>query len=281
MLPKTKGFARIRAALAEESTPIETEVRREANVVRQVRENDMDLEPARHPSTSGSHLSPNMGAVIVDSLEDIPEDDLMSDSLIDKPNQSSFKQQALRNSKGKEFWENFDDLPRRTPPPPTFLPRGSSSGISDDISMDSPFLSTPPSSLYGGGFLAFAQPTDPLTTQSQNGSASPTRSSTPLPTAAEVTRKVNNKRRRDDDFDPSSFKRRAVSPGMSVHNSPVMQSPMQRDVNPWGTRPPSNSGSEIGTLDAPGTTGRTNGTKRVGLQGMVDTNDGLMKMSIE
>ena len=43
--PKTKGFARIRAALAEETTPIDSEVRREAEVIRQVRESDMDLEP--------------------------------------------------------------------------------------------------------------------------------------------------------------------------------------------------------------------------------------------
>jgi len=60
---------------------------------------------------------------------------------------------------------------------------------------------------------------------------------------------------------------------MSVHNSPVMQSPMQRDVTPWGNRPPS-------TGD-PAKMGGNGGMKRVGFQGMVDTNDGLMKMSIE
>ena len=120
---------------------------------------------------------------------------------------------------------------------------------------------------------------------------SPTQSATPqagsLPTAADITRRVNKKRGRDDDFDLASFKRRAVSPSMSVQNSPIMQSPMQRDINPWGTRPSSNSGSSGGekVSGGPGTSieghNRTHGTKRIGLQGMVDTNDGLMKMSIE
>ncbi|RDW85412.1 hypothetical protein BP5796_03737 [Coleophoma crateriformis] len=259
MLPKTKGFARIRAALAEESAPVETEVRREAEVVKQTRESDMDLEP-RHPSTSTAHSSPSLGPLAHESLEGIPEDAIMDDTAVPS---RSFKQHAMRNSKGKEFWETFTDEPNRTPPPPNFLPRGSSSGISDEISL---LESTPPSS--------FIMP-HLATTSGSERQSSPSRSSTPQPgsgpTAAEITQKVNKKRRRDDDFDPSSFKRRAVSPGMSVHNSPIMQSPMQRDT-PWSSRPPSN-----------GETGKVGngGIKRVGYQGMVDTNDGLMKMSIE
>jgi len=261
--PKTKTFARIRAALAEESAPVETEVRREAEVVRLTRESDMDLEPRHHSvSTTGTtHSSPNIGPT-QDSLEGIPEDDIMAD--ISGGLSSSFKQHAMRNSKGKEFWETFKDESHRTPPPP-FLPRGSSSGISEDISLDSPSLSTPP---------LFASQSN--SGMSDHQLSSPSRSATPQPgtgpTVAEITRKVNNKRRRDDDFDPTSFKRRAVSPGMSVHNSPVMQSPMQRDVTPWGNRPPSNGDTKVGTNGGP---------KRVGFQGMVDTNDGLMKMSIE
>ncbi|PBP20950.1 hypothetical protein BUE80_DR008252, partial [Diplocarpon rosae] len=151
MLPKTKGFARIRAALAEESAPVETEVRREAEVVRLTRESDMDLEP-RHPSisnTTTTHSSPSLGPTAQDSLEGIPEDDIMAD-------------------------------------------------ISQGLS---------------------------------------------------------------------------ISPGMSVHNSPILQSPMQREHQPWGSRP--SSKGEAGKLGAVG------GPKRVGFQGMVDTNDGLMKMSIE
>jgi hypothetical protein len=234
--------------LAEEGAPIETEVRREAEVVRQTRESDVDLEPTRHPSISTStttHSSPSLGPQTQDSLEGIPEDDIMAD--ISTGLSSSFKQHAMRNSKGKDFWDTFSDEKNRTPPPPNFLPRGSSSGMSDDILLDSP---TPPM-------------------PNEHRHSSPSRSATPQPTHAEMTQKMNKKRRRDDDFDPSSFKRRAVSPGMSAHNSPIMQSPMQRD--PWGARPASNGEKSINGLP----------TKRIGLQGMVDTNDSLMKMSIE
>lgn len=251
----------------------------------------MDLEPTRHASVSVTALSsPSLGPTAADSLDDIPEDDMMADSSstpsTDKGLSSSFKQQAIRNSKGKEFWESFPDERHRTPPPSAFLPRGSSSGISEDISMDSPNFSTPSSSLYGAGFVfPIIDPQDLPRPSSPAITATPQAST--LPTAADITRKVNNKRRRDDDLDPTSFKRRAVSPGMSVQNSPIMQSPMQRDINPWGTRPSSNSGSEkagggaVSTEGGGNAPGRHNGTKRIGFQGMVDTNDGLMKMSIE
>lgn len=273
--PKTKGFARIRAALAEESAPIETEARREAEVVRLTRESDADLEP-RHQSnasistTTTTHSSPTMGATTQDLLEDIPEGDIMQDASSSGLS-NSFKQQAMLHSKGKLFWDHFSD-DQKTPPPPAFLPRGSSSGISEDMSLDSYNLyNTPPSSL--------APPLSNTANSSDAPPSTPSRHSTPqpqqFPTAAELTRKVNNKRRRDDDLDPTSFKRRAVSPGMSVHNSPVMQSPMQRDVQPWGSRPTSNND---GSSKAGGNGGTT---KRVGFQGMVDTNDSLMKMSIE
>lgn len=77
---------------------------------------------------------------------------------------------------------------------------------------------------------------------------------------------------------------------MSVHNSPVLQSPMQRDSMAWGSRPgstggdkgssaPSDTGSNGGTPANP--PGRLNSKGRVGFQGMVDTNDGIMRMSIE
>ena len=113
------------------------------------------------------------------------------------------------------------------------------------------------------------------------------------PSAADITRKINNKRRRDDDFDLHSFKRRAVSPSMSTHGSPVVQSPMQRDAAPWGSRPGSNggegrssaaseSGSTMGTTSCGQSAGpRVNGKGRIGFQGMVDTHDGIMRMSIE
>jgi hypothetical protein len=223
----------------------------------------MDLEPSRPSTTTTTLSSPSLGPTTQDSLEGIPEDYIMADA--GSGLSSSFKQQAMRNSKGKEFWDTFTDENSRTPPP-TFLLRGFSSGISEDISSDLPSLSTPPSH------------PNPASSISDHQGSSPSRSATPQPgsgpTSAEITLKVNHKRRRDDDFDPTSFKRRAVSPGMSVHNSPIMQSPMQRDVTPWGSRPPSNGeAGKVGTNGGP--------MKRVGLQGMVDTNDGLMKMSIE
>lgn len=109
------------------------------------------------------------------------------------------------------------------------------------------------------------------------------------PSAAEISRRINNKRRRDDsDLDPVSFKRRAVSPGLSVHNSPVTQSPMQREAMPWGSRPGSNGGERAGSSAqsdsgsvSNGRGGGGGGKGRIGFQGMVDTNDGIMRMSIE
>ncbi|XP_044716245.1 uncharacterized protein HRG_10419 [Hirsutella rhossiliensis] len=264
LLPKTKTFARIRAALAEEGAPADTETRREAEVVKQVRESDVGPEP-RFPPPAPEPL---------ESADDMPEDDMMGD--LASGLSSSFKQHAIKNSRGKTFWDTFSESSsmggaRTTPPPAAFLPRGSSSGISEDTTMDSPSLAGP--SGYSG---------------SQRGG-------TPGPTAAEITRRINNKRRRDDDLDPISFKRRAVSPGMSVHNSPILQSPMQRDSGPWGSRPgstggdkggssaPSETGSMTSTPANPsvGAGGRLNGKGRVGFQGMIDTNDGIMRMSIE
>ncbi|KAG9250458.1 uncharacterized protein F5Z01DRAFT_713894 [Emericellopsis atlantica] len=287
LLPKTKTFARIRAALFEENAPAETETRREAEVVKQVRESDVpDLEPRRPPIQQqplpevpppGGHAPVSaLSSPAQETLDDIPEGDLMGDLAAGLS--SSFKQHAMRNSKGKHFWDTFSETSsvagQKTPPPPNNgLPRGSSSGISEDVPMDSP---------SGGG---------------------PLHAQTPYPgqppTATEITRRINSKRRRDDDFDPVSLKRRAVSPGLSVHNSPLPQSPMQRDVAPWGSRPGSNGGEKAGSQSAPSDSGstpgaqqqnttgtnsagsRVNGKGRIGFQGMTDTHDGLMRMSIE
>lgn len=296
--PKTKTFARIRAALAEEGAPADTETRREAEVVKQVRESDMGPEPRFPPPAPESLVpasaisSPNL--TNQESADDIPEDDLMGD--LAQGLSSSFKQHAFRNSRGKTFWDTFSEHSsvsgaRTTPPPAAFLPRGSSSGMSEDTTMDSPSLAGP------SGFSVWIQ-----SLHSRVGRTGPSdrfqgsqRGGTPGPSAAEITRRINNKRRRDDDLDPVSFKRRAVSPGMSVHNSPVLQSPMQRDSGLWGSRPGSTGGdkggssapSETGSMTstpanpAVGAGGRLNGKGRVGFQGMIDTNDGIMRMSIE
>ncbi|KAI8965079.1 hypothetical protein F5Y11DRAFT_313815 [Daldinia sp. FL1419] len=307
LLPKTKGFARIRAALMEESAPVDSETRREAEVIRQVRESDMDLEPRVPPgqpsaldipNMSTAQSSPNLGAA-QDSLDDIPEDDMMTDSGLS----SSFKQQALKNSKGKNFWENFSETSsvtgtRITPPPSSLMPRGSSSGMSEDVNMDSPSLSAGPG-LFGSGQNGNPGSESQKSDTPQLSSLPPSMQGGSIPpTAAEITRRINNKRRRDDDyFDTHGLKRRAVSPGMnSVHGSPVTQSPLQRDAGPWGpgSRPGSNHGGErerdkasgTGTPSENGSVGgnggrMVNGKGRVGFQGMVDTNDGLMRMSIE
>ncbi|KAI2633390.1 hypothetical protein GGS21DRAFT_520544 [Xylaria nigripes] len=309
LLPKTKGFARIRAALAEEGAPIDSEVRREAEVIRQVRESDMDLEPrippgaplqSYIPDTPVAHSSPKFNSTN-EPFDEIPEDDPMSDSVLS----SSFKQQVMRNSKGRNFWDAFSETgsangTRATPPPPTILPRGSSSGFSDDVNMDSPSMSAGSGNtgLFGTGIGILAHGSD----SQKSGTPHPTTSATPwqgtgsvLPTAAEITRRINTKRRREDDFDPHIFKRRAVSPGMSAHNSPIMQSPLQRDNMPWGSRPgsnhggdkasgtPSENGSSAGNSGGASSAGRpiTGAKGRVGFQGMNDTNDGLMRMSIE
>lgn len=181
---------------------------------------------------------------------------------------STFTQHAMRNSAGLGFWNNFDER-IRTPPP--MFPRESSPGISDDIPMD-----TPQSSIR-------SSTPQPSTIKHVNRSES--RSSTPqLPPNTSDTLRKGNKRMRDEDFDPSFFKRRAVSPGMSLQNSPILpQSPLQRDGGWWGVQSRygretpgsqtvgdriSSGGSASSGSGAPPT------AKRVGLQGMSDTNDG-------
>ncbi|EEY21902.1 conserved hypothetical protein [Verticillium alfalfae VaMs.102] len=286
MAPRQKNFCPA-SKHAPRSAPVETEVLREREVIRQVRESDVDLEPR----TTTAQSSPNL---VNQDIDEVPGEDMNMNA--DQAGlSSSFKQQAIKNSKGAKFWDTFSESSsignRTTPPPPSFNPRGSSSGISEDINMDSPSLGATASFAMAassgestkGDTPNISQPAFPQ--QSQQG-----------PSAAEITRRINSKRRREDDFDPVSFKRRAVSPGMSVHNSPIMQSPRQRESAPWGSRPGSNGGERAdrggsgaasdtgsGSLSGtPGNGGRLNGGKgRVGFQGMVDTNDHLMRMSIE
>lgn len=285
MLPKTKGFARIRAALAEESTPVETELRREATVIKQTRENDMELETTPRMRRQSTILSsPLTAPSVADGMEEPAPFDITN-----PPQSEGFKLRALRNPKGVDnYWEGCEQI-NNSSLPPNFLTRESTS---DEMSMDSPTLGPRQASLT-------SQPSDLMSLQFQGLSQSSSRATTPIPEPLNI-RSVNNKRRRDDDFDPMSFKRRAVSPGMSVQNSPVMQSPMerQRDVNPWITKPPSGGNEKgLGMFEGLPGLGMANGngngmangngngvgrgTNRVGLKGMTDTNDGLMKMSIE
>ena len=189
---------------------------------------------------------------------------------------STFTSHAIRNSGGLSFWNTFDE--RMRTPPPIAIPRGSSSGISDDVSMDTP-LSSIQSSTPQQSHLKTHQPVGSQTFAPQTLSAS-----------VELTRK-GNKRMRDDDFDPNYFKRRAVSPGMSLQNSPILpQSPHQRDSGWWGIQPKSSRetpnvqiiGERVSSGgSASSASGSTGHSKRIGFQGMNDTHDGLMNMSIE
>ncbi|KAL1837463.1 hypothetical protein VTJ49DRAFT_3762 [Mycothermus thermophilus] len=332
LLPKTKGFARIRAALAEESAPIDAEFRREAEVVRQVRESDGAIEPPHPPPsvTSTALSSPNMATI--DNPDDMADDSMPMDhgasglGLVD----AGFRQQVLRN-KGP-FPDAFSEASsagaqRLTPPPPGpfGLARATSSAMSvDDISMDSPSASSngtagQPNPFHSGGIHATAGSSGsgtpslpPAGSGPHTSGSSHPQSAGPSglpgapapPTAAEITRRINNSKRRrgDDDLDPISIKRRAVSPSLSIQNSPVMQSPLQRDAAPWGVPASSSSrpgsvggdsnagglGSGAGYKAGSGASengsiyGGSGGRKaRVGLQGMVETNDGITRLSIE
>lgn len=278
-------------ALAEEGTPIESEFRREAEVVRQVR--DVDPEPPRPtPPMNMTQSSPNMP--VQDSLDELSEDAMMMDNA--PMLSSSFKQQAQKNSKGRMFWETFSETSSvggaRTTPPPPAPHRGSSSGM-DDMTMDSPSTNSNPSG--ANGFI-FPMTTTSSETHTPQPSSLPPLAEHAPPSAAEIARRFNmGKRRRDDDLDfvdAGNFKRRAVSPGMSVANSPIMQSPMQ--YAPWGPRPGSGdkSGSGSGGGSGTGPPSESGGDKRpgaaatthkgrVGFQGMIDTNDGITRLSIE
>ncbi|KAG9541952.1 hypothetical protein KCV01_g25509, partial [Aureobasidium melanogenum] len=196
LLPKTKNFARIRAALLEESAPVDSEVRREAETMRQVHNHDPvpDLEgPSPGPSSSQPNVNPN------DPND--PQPDTTNNNPI------SFNLHAHRNSGGVEYWHKLENE-LHTPPPPSFPTRGSSS-LSGDIAMDSPADST----LRSASVISMNEPSAASETDTQNSTY----------TSQDALRRPFGKRRRDDDFDMQSFKRRAVSPSMSVHgNSPIV-----------------------------------------------------------
>ncbi|KAJ0426573.1 hypothetical protein BJY00DRAFT_298131 [Aspergillus carlsbadensis] len=265
LLPKTKTFARIRAALMEESAPIDSDAKREAEVIRQVRETEPDMPQTSPVLTALSSPNAFMPAGLVER-EELPE------KAVPAPDEPSFSDQAHRNSGGPDFWNTFDER-YRTPPPP--LRRHAASSVSEeDISMD-----MTPSTTFGSNHTEFVKP----------GERPASRSSTPLPGQPGMISELRKKRRREDDFDPNLFKRRAVSPSMSAQSSPIMpNSPATFDNGPsiWG--PPSKSAAgplfndrtETGARNGLGTPHSGN-LKRVGMHGMNEANDGFMNMSIE
>ncbi|DAA79218.1 TPA_exp: Uncharacterized protein A8136_3003 [Trichophyton benhamiae CBS 112371] len=231
LLPKPKNFARIRATLFEECAPVESDTKKEAEVVRQVREND----------ASGA---PQPQSILPNALEikDSTPPSLVPEEAHQRP-PTSFSRQVSRNSSGIDFWNAFDGR-YRTPPPLS----------ARDSTMASPGMEA--------GMLG-RQPKD-------------------IDTEPESFAKIN-KRRRGDDFDLASFKRRAVSPGPSVHSSPVQgHVSAGSEANRVGhlskailfqgshpAEPTANTSSPSGPV------------KRVGLQGMTETSDGFMKMTID
>ena len=301
LLPKTKGFARIRAALAEEAAPMDTESRREAETIRQVRERDgsladLDLTNDR-PPTATEQSSPNLLPAVPEAIQEEFGKDLEGESSSGNNNPAktglglNFAAHATRNSGGMDYWNRFDPS-LRTPPPPTFR---QSSSVMSDVNMDS---SDP------GSTPLWRRP------RARSSASDASEAFVPPTTAGVMNDDVHLKkfkRRREDDFDIATIKRRAVSPGMSAQNSPVLtHSPTQKDstTNGWGQPPerkdrpqsqsqPQSAGSEVSQSQQSsrqGSGGSMAGSltpqlgpqgKKLGLQGMVDTHDGLMKMSIE
>jgi hypothetical protein len=244
-----------------------------------VRESDTDVERPSATAQSSPSLLPAVPG-LDGPLEGVPEEESEGNMSLDgSTTKGLFGAFGFlntgRNSIGTDFWNH---RLAQTPPPPSF-PR-TESAMSEEMNMDSPIIS----SNNGSGMPA----PDQSINLGWTSRASTPQSMNP-PTAADGLKK-SNKRRRDDDFDEHSLKRRAVSPGLSVHNSPVIsQSPSQRDSSLWGTaakasRETSISGQSNGERSNSGgsmSMTPTLGPKRVGLQGMTDTSDGLMKMSIE
>lgn len=276
LLPKTKGFARIRAALAEESAPVDAEVRREADTLKQVRATDTSVSfPTSMRSPGLLPAIPGLDDVLDDVEEETPESlERHSSTGESKGADMCFSTQAAQNAHANASYWNRLDQSFRTPPPPSFPSRQSTNLT--DTAMESPI----------SGSFNTAAPQEPF----------PSSEAHHFP----VLTKTIGKRAREEDVE-MSIKRRAVSPSLSVSNSPqIGQSPAaQARERPerqdsWGGPPKttrensgdqgyglrphrSNSGGSVSSMPGGGMVG----PKRVGLQSMTDTNDGLMKMSIE
>lgn len=126
LLPKTKNFQRIKAALIEEASPIELEVRREAEITRQIREEDS-------PQSVDTGLLANIGE---DERADAGDSSAPSasapasqkggvDTDTELERRMSFSWQAERHGGG--FWlgggsaDQMDGLGRSPPPFPGSL----------------------------------------------------------------------------------------------------------------------------------------------------------------
>ncbi|WEW58674.1 hypothetical protein PRK78_004142 [Emydomyces testavorans] len=250
LLPKTKNFARIKAALLEEGAPIESEAKKEAEVIRQVRESDTALPP----------LSPSLIASAMPVVSD-SEDKVADTTVADTIPSTNFSQQATENSGGAQFWNSFDHQ-YQTAPTSTYKPKDSVS----DTMMETPTGNS--TSYLPRGGSAFIQPR-PLGRQALSSQA-----------ASELSQRLTKRRRVDDlDLDLASFKRRAVSPGTSAQSSP---SQTQAFSFSESSQSGQLSKAKLGPTSTQSTSsGHSQPVKRVGLQGMNETNEGFMNMSID
>jgi len=334
LLPKTKGFARIRAQLMEEAAPVDTEMRRERDTIHQVRERDnsvvteqqLDLASRPGTATGTAPSSPTLLAAVPESAQEdfFGPPELGNDAT---PSGSrglgmlNFAAHASRHSGGREYWARFDTssgVRRSTPPPPPPAFARHASSVVSDTSMDSPAGSLPnhSNSISGGAGDVYSTWRRPRARSSASeasealfgGGATTTGGNYSSNSGSGMNDDVaikKFKRRREDDFDIATIKRRAVSPGMmgsgSAQNSPVLTQSSPSAAGLWGLPPPSSSserkekcvgdtsGSQIVGSGVRSNSGGSTGHggvigqqgKKLGLQGMVDTNDGLMKMSIE
>lgn len=259
-------------------------------MVRQVRVKDpVPLSRVISTASSSPDLTPNTASIPADASDLSDIDGLGLSQPSDLPR--SKPPDDRRGSVNREFWPHLYNR-LETPTLPIFNRPRSSSGISEDMRLDSPAAYTPVSN--GQSSATSARLDTKLESEIDSGPFQLPN----MPSAADISRKIN-KRRRDDDFDPASFKRRAVSPGMSSQNSPIRgQSPVL-GAGGWWSQPKalrqdsggamsedrSGSMSSTGlTTPAVGPMTPSLGPKRIGTAAqtnMFDTNDGLTKMTLE
>ncbi|CAZ83293.1 unnamed protein product [Tuber melanosporum] len=201
LLPKTKNFQRIKAALIEEASPLDMEVKREAEITRQIRDEEDNSPPPGPANTQDAELS--------DIRE---EDEGMSYGDSNKGIGISFSKQAQRHG---GFWFG-DQMEGLGGSPPTFP--GLRMSTDGDIMMNSESVVN-----------------------------------SPVANMPAEMRRAKRRRTQDERFEPNVFKRRAVSPGLS--GSPIL-----------AASPPLGGGG---------------GGKRLNFQGMSDTHDAIMKMSLQ
>lgn len=268
--PKTKHFNRIKAALIEECSPLDVEISREAEITRQIRDEDegqvVTPSPATHksppaPPPRASQDSEMFSDVGLDDAT-IDSDSQMSNSA-SKRKRLSFQMEAAKHG-GFWFSDMMDGIVSSSPVPAFPSPGAMSVGSATNAA--APARDRDGDAVMGGsggGGAGFVN--------SRSGSASGSDTLMPSPggfgsagyTGPMITPVRSGKRRRADFeelFEPNVFKRRAVSP--SLTGSPVLGSPPNLQQ----------------TKGANGSSGH--GPARLGWKGLTDAGEGIMKMTL-